>query len=341
MPIFGQLCQIFGRKLLYIVGFVLFTVGQRALRLRAGSRSRWSRFGSCKASAGRWLGANSLALVVAATDKSRRARALGVYAAAQAVGISAGPVVGGLLIGTLGWPWVFWINVPFGLISIVAGWLVLPVTAQQRPEPNVRLARRSPARAGVDASRCSRSIRFQRWGPTSPVLLGSVGAAIVLIFLFVRQERESHSPLIDLALLEEPAFLAGALACALSYAMLYGMFFLASFALVRGYEDSPTVAGLKLAIVPISIGIVAPIRRRARRLDGRAPPQRRGDGDVLCRAARADRGRDGARSQSLGRLPRPRRFRDGPWRVHCAKQPCDDQCGPGQPRGRRRRDCSI
>src|SRR5262249_3455595 len=96
-------------------------------------------------------------------------------------------------------------------------------------------------------------------GLASPVLLGSVGAAIALLFLFVRQEGKTRSPLVDLALLEGPAFLGGALACALSYAMLYGMFFLASFALVRGYEDSPVVAGLKLAIIPISIGIVAPI----------------------------------------------------------------------------------
>jgi MFS family permease len=96
-------------------------------------------------------------------------------------------------------------------------------------------------------------------GLTSPVLLGSVGTAIVLIFLFVRQENKAQSPLVDLALLKAPAFLGGALACALSYAMLYGMFFLASFALVRGYEDSPVVAGLKLAIVPIGIGVVAPI----------------------------------------------------------------------------------
>jgi MFS family permease len=81
----------------------------------------------------------------------------------------------------------------------------------------------------------------------------------VLFFLFVRQESKAQSPLIDLALLKGPVFLAGALACALSYAMLYGMFFLASFALVSGYEDSPTVAGLKLAIVPVSIGIVAPV----------------------------------------------------------------------------------
>ena len=96
------------------------------------------------------------------------------------------------------------------------------------------------------------------WGPTSPALLGSVAAAIVLVFLFLREEHGARSPLIDLALLDEPAFLAGALACALSYAMLYGMFFLASFALVRGYEESAVAAGLKLAIIPISLGIVAP-----------------------------------------------------------------------------------
>ncbi len=100
--------------------------------------------------------------------------------------------------------------------------------------------------------------QISAWGLTSPALLGSVGAAIVLIFLFVRQEHRARSPLIDLALLDEPAFLAGALACALSYAMLYGMFFLASFALVRGYEESAVAAGLKLAIIPISLGIVAP-----------------------------------------------------------------------------------
>jgi MFS family permease len=204
------------------------------------------------------LGANSMAFVVAATDKSLRARALGVYAGAQAVGVSAGPVVGGLLLGTLGWPWVFWINVPFGLIALVAGWLVLPTTAQQN---------RSQTFDWRGALRLAPALTFavlalnqvSAWGPTSPALLGSVGVAIVLIVLFLRQERTSPSPLIDLALLEELAFLAGALACALSYAMLYGVFFLASFALVSGYEDSPTVAGLKLAIVPISIGIVAPV----------------------------------------------------------------------------------
>jgi EmrB/QacA subfamily drug resistance transporter len=256
MPIFGQLCRIFGRKLFYIVGFVVFTSAS-ALCGYAPDLLTLAALRFVQGVGGAMVGANSLALVVEATDKSRRGSALGIYAAAQAVGISAGPVAGGLLIGTLGWPWVFWVNVPFGLISIVAGWLVLPVTTQgpsQTFDWRGALLLTPALTLAVFALN-----QVAALGLASPVLLGSVGAAIVLFFLFVRQESKAQSPLVDLALLKGPAFLGGALACALSYAMLYGMFFLASFALVRGYEDSPTIAGLKLAIVPISIGIVAPI----------------------------------------------------------------------------------
>jgi EmrB/QacA subfamily drug resistance transporter len=257
MPIFGQLCQTFSRKLLYLIGFAVFT-GASALCGLAPDLPTLIAFRFLQGFGGAILGANSMALVVTSTDKSLRARALGVFVGAQAVGVSAGPVVGGFLLGTLGWPWVFWINVPFGLIAVVAGWLVLPITAQQNR--NRRFDWRGALLLAPALTFAVLALnQVSAWGPTSPALLGSVGAAIVLIFLFVRQESKTQSPLVDLALLRGPAFLAGALACALSYAMLYGMFFLASFALVRGYEDSPVVAGLKLAIIPISIGIVAPI----------------------------------------------------------------------------------
>jgi EmrB/QacA subfamily drug resistance transporter len=256
LPIFGQLCQIFGRKLLYIIGFLVFTAAS-ALCGFAPDLVTLVVFRLLQGVGGAMLGANSLALVVIATDKSRRARALGVFAAAQAVGVSVGPVVGGLLLGTLGWPWVFWINVPFGLLAVIVGWLVLPVTAQQ--DSNQAFDWRGALMLAPALTLAMFALnQVSALGLSSPVLLGSIGAAIVLIFLFIRQERGSRSPLIDPALLEEPAVLGGALAGSLSYAMLYGMFFLASFALVSGYEDSPTIAGLKLAIVPITIGIVAP-----------------------------------------------------------------------------------
>jgi EmrB/QacA subfamily drug resistance transporter len=256
LPIFGQLCQIFGRKLLYIIGFVVFT-GASALCGFAPDLATLIAFRALQGFGGAMLGANSMALVVTSTDKNLRARALGVFAGAQAVGISAGPVIGGLLLGTLGWPWVFWINVPFGLLAVVAGWMVLPVTAPQNQNQTFDW-RGGLLLAPALAFAVLALNQVSAWGLTSPGLLGSFGAAIVLIFLFLRQERTAHSPMIDLALLDEPAFLAGALACALSYAMLYGMFFLASFALVRGYEETAIAAGLQLAIIPVSLGIVAP-----------------------------------------------------------------------------------
>jgi len=77
---------------------------------------------------GAMLGANSMAILVKSIDAERRARAIGVYTTAQAVGVSAGPFVGGMVLEALSWQWVFWIVVPFGVASTIFGWLVLPVT---------------------------------------------------------------------------------------------------------------------------------------------------------------------------------------------------------------------
>jgi len=89
--------------------------------------------------------------------------------------------------------------------------------------------------------------------------IASALAAAVLLSMFIRQERRTPSPLVDLNLFRIIPFAGGILAIVLSYAMLYGMFFLMSFALVRGYHASPLAAGLRLAIIPVALGIVAPV----------------------------------------------------------------------------------
>lgn len=96
------------------------------------------------------------------------------------------------------------------------------------------------------------------WGLRSPAIIGCAIAAAVLLWVFTRQERRMPAPLVDLDLFRIGAFAGGILAIVFSYAMLYGMFFLMSFALVRGYHDSPLAAGLRLAIIPVALGIVAP-----------------------------------------------------------------------------------
>ena len=76
------------------------------------------------------LQANSVALVATSAPAGRRRAALGIQAAAQALGLALGPVVGGLLVASAGWRWIFLVNVPVGMIAVAAGWFLLPRTRQ-------------------------------------------------------------------------------------------------------------------------------------------------------------------------------------------------------------------
>ena len=116
-----------GRKLLYLYGFVVFSAASAACGL-APSLGVLIALRVVQAGGAALLQANSVALVVTSVPARTRRAALGVQAAAQAVGLACGPVVGGVLVGTVGWRWVFLINVPVGLLAVVAGWYLLPRT---------------------------------------------------------------------------------------------------------------------------------------------------------------------------------------------------------------------
>jgi predicted MFS family arabinose efflux permease len=94
---------------------------------------------------------------------------------------------------------------------------------------------------------------------TSPALIGCVLLAIVFLTLFVRAERRAKEPLIDLQLFRISDFLWGNIANFFTYAALFGVFFLIPFTLVRVYQDSAFMAGLRLSIIPVMLGLLAPV----------------------------------------------------------------------------------
>ena len=93
---------------------------------------------------------NGTCFVVAAAGPERRGQALGVLSAAQAVGLSAGPAIGGLVLDLLDWRWVFWINVPFGLLGTVMGWFVLPPTRDLPDDDRFRAAAFAALRIAIE-----------------------------------------------------------------------------------------------------------------------------------------------------------------------------------------------
>lgn len=256
LPIFGRVCQMYGRKTLYLLGYLIF-VGSSALCALAPDLPSLVAARVVQGIGGALLGANSIAILVAAVPEEKRGRALGVFAAAQAVGMSAGPAVGGVVLGALGWQWIFWLTVPFGIVAAVAGWIALPRTGGAPLDARFDwLGALLLAPALVILVRALN--HAASWGLTSPETIGSLVVSAGLLWLLVRQEKRAAIPLVDLKLLANRGFALGAGAIVLGYGMLYAMFFLMSFLLEHGYGERAWEAGLRLAVIPVILGVVAP-----------------------------------------------------------------------------------
>ena len=258
LPIFGRLADIFGRKLLYTGGFAIFIAGSTlcgfapSLPLLIAARA-------LQAIGAGLLQANSVAIITAAAGPLRRGRALGIQGAAQAIGLSLGPALGGLLIQAVGWQWIFWINVPAGVVGMLLGWLLLP-----RTEGLNRHDRDFDWWGAILLAPALTSIllalgEISKWGDTSVPFLGTLGSGALLLGAFVWRERHARAPLVDFTLFRSRPFVVGNAAGLISYGLLFGVFLLLPYALERGYAESPLDAGLRLTAIPLALGVAAPL----------------------------------------------------------------------------------
>jgi EmrB/QacA subfamily drug resistance transporter len=280
LPIYARLAEMAGRKLMYILGFALFGVFSALCGL-APSLPWLIAFRVLQGISGALLGANSVVILIAVAGPARRARAMGFFAAAQAVGVSAGPALGGMLLGSLSWHWIFWVTVPFAVLGAILGWLLVPVSTRLSRDTSLDWVGAALLVPALTTLMLAIS-KLNAWGALSYGVLGCAAAAILLFIGFRRHEGRTGAPLIHPGLFLSRAFSGGTIAVLLSYAMLYGMFFAMSFALVRGYHDAPLTAGLRLALVPVALGLVAPFSGAAAEL---RPRQVMLGGMALCVAA--------------------------------------------------------
>jgi EmrB/QacA subfamily drug resistance transporter len=256
---FGRLADLAGRKLLYTGGFVVFIVGS-ALCGFAPNLAWLMVFRVLQAIGAAMLQANSVAIITAAVVRRRLGRALGVQGAAQAVGLAIGPSVGGLLIDALGWRWVFFIAVPFGLVGTVLGWFVLPcsTSAPERAEEHFDWV--GALLLGPSVALVLLGLTFAGdWGWTSPQFIAVSMSAAVCVGLFLAAERRAASALVDMTLFCSRTFSVGILTGLMSYAVLFGSLFLIPFYLERVLGRTPAEAGLLLSPVPIALGVIAPV----------------------------------------------------------------------------------
>lgn len=259
----GRLADLLGRKTLYTWGFLIFILGSAACGM-APSLGWLVAFRVVQAGGAAMLQANSVAIITAAVPRRVLGRAIGIQGAAQAVGLSVGPSVGGLLIDALGWQWVFFIAVPFGVLGTALGWLVLPCTGRAPANEGARKSERfdwlGAALLGSAVALIMLALTYgNSWGWTTPVLLLVGLAAVACVATFWWTEMRSASPLVEPALLRLRSFSLGLLSGLVSYSVLFGSLFLLPFYFERILDQTPAQTGLLLTPVPIALGVMAPV----------------------------------------------------------------------------------
>lgn len=248
----GRFSDAHGRKLCYLYGFLVFTAASAACGL-APTLGALLVFRLVQAFGAALLQANSVALVTTSAPRTRMRAALGVQAGAQALGLALGPALGGLIVSTLGWRWVFLVNVPVGVVAVVAGHYLLPRTRTRTSTesfdwPGLALLAVSSTALLLGISAAS----GLRLPGAATVALFAVAAAAG--YAFWRRIGAATHPLVEPELLRTRQISAGLVGALGGYLVLFGPLVLVPE--IFGAHDSAR-AGLVLTALPLGFALGA------------------------------------------------------------------------------------
>lgn len=246
----GSMADRFGRKRIFQLGLSLFCLGSLLCSL-APSVGALIAFRGLQAVGGSMLNPVALSIIASVfTDRRERARAIGVWGAAIGITIAAGPILGGVLVGGIGWRSVFWINVPIVIATIL-------LTQRFVPESKAARARTfDPLGQALIivlfASIVAATIEGPRHGWADAWIVGLLVLAVLALVGILTIEPRRSEPLIDLRFFRSPPFSGANTISVVMSASLGGFMFLNTLYLQDLRHLSPLHAGLM--IVPSAAG---------------------------------------------------------------------------------------
>jgi len=256
LPFFGRLADMLGRSKLYNLGFIVFTAGSLFCGMSTSAAMIIASRVVQAVGAG-LLQANSVALITQAFPSSERGKAIGIQGAVQAISMAVGPFVGGILISTIGWRAVFYINIPIGILGTVASLFILPTQERSAKKESIDYFGTVFFASGL-AFLVLAFNEVVDLGWSSNIVMVYFVNACILLGLFVLTELRVKHPLIDLKLFKDSTFLIGNLTGMMSYYVLFAVLFLMPFYFEKVLNFSPVLTGSLLTPIPLAMAFVAP-----------------------------------------------------------------------------------
>lgn len=260
--IFGKLGDGIGFKRIFLSGFVIFTIGSFSCGYLPDLLNSFPVLVASRvfqAVGGAMISAIAPAMITAYIPMKQKGKAMGLVMTAAALGTAIGPTIGGVLTQYLSWHWIFFINVPVGIVAILLGSKVIPAGVPKEKFTGFDKRGALLIFTGLAALLFAVS-EGMSLGWTSPAILGALALAFLTLLYFAWYELGIPDPLLELRLFKNRNFLMTNLALSLVFFSFAGINYLLPFYLqyVRGYGVSD--AGLimtTLSIAMMAAGILS------------------------------------------------------------------------------------
>ena len=253
----GKLADLLGRRRIFIAGLAIFTLASLACGLATNAEFLiGARVVQGVGSA--LMNPATLSIIIATFPPRQRGMAIGLWAGVSAMALAIGPLLGGLITDHIHWSWVFFINVPVGILAIVVARLVIDESRDTSAVQRLDLPGLAASAIALFALTYG-LIEANKHGWTSPLILSLFGIAAVGFVAFVLLEQHQKVPMLDLSLFRNPTF-AGANAVMMLVGLaMFGVFLFVTLYMQNVLQYSPTQAGAAFLPMTILIVLLAPI----------------------------------------------------------------------------------
>lgn len=251
---FGRLGDIIGKAKVFSSGTLLFTIGT----LLCGMCSSFVPLIICRFIQGVGAAAymaNNQGIITQLYPQEGRGKALGILAAAVALGTMIGAPLGGFIVSVLSWNWIFYVKVPIGAFIFGIGLKYLPkdkTVSDQRIDKAGSILQFLGMMLLFGAL-----IQTQKMGFTNPYILAAILLAVIMIALFIFLEKKSQQPLLDLSIFKSQMFSVSLIGALISFVCIQSYTFLFPFYFQDTLKISPSFSGLLMMISPIIIAILS------------------------------------------------------------------------------------